>query len=176
MIPLNYSTMYIKKVSILISCLLLGACSWFDPHFSSGLEGKSLPDFRLQLSDSITGFQTSSIKSGQPFVLFLYQPYCPYCQSQTKDILDNMGEFKNIRFYLATSYSYTGIRLFSKHYHLEKYSNITLIRDSANQLLNYFKTDGVPYLAYYDNQKKLRRVTSGKNELKVIKHNINAIE
>jgi thiol-disulfide isomerase/thioredoxin len=151
---------------------LLFACSWPQPKYASGLEGQALPNFNLILKDSSTQFHTSNIPTGRSFIIFLYQPYCPYCRSQLEDILKNMADFKNTRVYMVTTSSYLELNQFFDNYHLEKYSNIILARDSAAQFISYFNASGIPYLAIYDKQKKLAKVLFGKNDITVIKNNI----
>ena len=161
-----------KVITTAVLSLYLSACAWFQPHYTSGLEGQSLPEFDLTLKDSTKEFNTSSISAGKPFAILLYQPYCPYCQAQTEDILKNIADFKTMQLYFVTSYSYLAMSRFSDHYHLEKYSNITLVRDSSDQLLRYFNAPGVPYLAIYDQQKKLKKVIIGKNDYTTVKNSM----
>ena len=159
-----------KKITILVAAILLGSCSWLQPKFRSGREGQMLPSFQLE-GDSLVSLSSKSIDAGKPFIVFLYNPNCPYCRAETEDILKHFSEFKNTRIYLITSYPYNFIRQYAEFYHLNKYPNIILARDSTSQVLKYFNAPGVPYLAFYDGEKKLKGVLIGKNDISAIKDN-----
>jgi len=157
------------KTTITIFILaLLSSCSWLQPKYSSGLEGKNLPGIALMSKDSVTVFNTKSIASGRPFVLFLYHSSCPYCNEQTVEIIKNISAFKDVSIYFISREPYTLIRQYSSYYNLDKHSNIIMARDSASQLLDYFKAPGEPYLAFYDSNGKLQQVLLGKNDFKTI--------
>jgi len=144
------------------------SCSWLHPKIKSGLEGQNLPSFQLG-KDSGSAFNTSFIPAGKPFVLFLYSPECNYCNEQISDIVTNMKDFNELDFYLITSAPPNLIKQFSDAHKLQRYSNFIFIRDTASLLLNYFNAPGVPYLAFYDNKKKLKDISIGKNDLSTIK-------
>lgn len=156
-----------KAITLVVLALSMSSCSWFRPKYTCGLEGQSLPDFSLMRSDS-TQFNTASINKGQPFVLFLFEPNCHYCQAQTVDMLKNMQAIQNVRIFMITSYSNQWITAYSKYYHLDRYPNIVLERDSSNRMIKYFKTSGVPYLAFYDKDKILKKVLPGEQQFPII--------
>ncbi|HWK08122.1 MAG TPA: hypothetical protein VNS58_31045 [Puia sp.] len=137
--------------------------------FKTGLEGEMLPSVDLILADSITHFNTSAIPIGQNIVLLCYSPYCPYCRAEVDDILSNIETLQKTTFYLITPYPITDMKNFYNHYHLERYSNIIAGRDYKNELLPYFKASGVPYIAIYDTQKRLKEVLVGKSDAHIIK-------
>ncbi|HEY4287958.1 MAG TPA: redoxin domain-containing protein [Puia sp.] len=149
-----------KRNGIIVASLFLSACSWFDPKFTSGKEGQPLPDFELH-KDSLTVLNTASIIKGKAFILYLYDPSCPFCRKETEDIVKNMNDLRGISLYMVTSLPYSAMNKYSELYHLSSYPNLTLARDSANDLLDYFKSPGVPYLAFYDEQKRLKQVLIG---------------
>lgn len=158
-----------KKSLVVVLCFVLSACSWFHPQYSSGLEGQALPDFPLMQEDSINPFSTTSIASGKPFILFLYQPSCTYCQAEMTEMLNNFTALHNVSVYLVTTHSFQSIRQFSNYYNLNRYSTIHSVRDSSGLLLDYFKAPVVPYLAFYDSHKKLLKVLPGKSSISSIK-------
>ena len=157
-----------KMINTILILIFLSSCSWLQPKYSSGLEGKSLPGINLMSKDSLTTFNTKLITSGQPFVLFLYHASCPYCNAQTVDIIKNISAFKGMSIYFISTDPYALIRQYSDYYKLDKHSNIIMARDSASQILDYFKAPGEPYLAFYDSNRKLKQVLLGKNDFKII--------
>jgi hypothetical protein len=88
------------------------------------------------------------------------------------EIVKNIRDFQAINLILVTSSSYRSVREFARYYKLSNYSNITLARDSTSQLLSYFNAPGVPYLAFYNEHKKLKKVIIGKNDFNLIKSSL----
>jgi len=76
-----------------------------------------------------------------------------------------MKAFNKLDFYLIASASPGLIKQFSAAHGLQRFSNFIFVRDTARSLLSYFNAPGVPYLAFYDNKKKLKEVSIGKNDI-----------
>lgn len=150
-----------KPISLILFIICLIGCFGQNPE-NTGLEGKSLPDFKLLLPDSTTYFNTSSISPGKPIVLFYFSPYCPYCRAQTKEIIEDIDKLKDIQFYFITSFPFTAMKNYYEKYQLGKYPNITIGLDSSHFVSDYFEMAGVPYLAIYGKDKKLNKAFMGK--------------
>ena len=127
----------------------------------TNLKGKTLPSFNLLLTDSITYFNTNSIHIGKPVVLFYFGPHCPYSRAQMEEIIKNIYVLKDIQFYVFTTWSFSEMKSFYENYKLNKYSNITVGVDYANFFAKYFKAQGVPYMAIYGKDKKLKEAFIG---------------
>jgi thiol-disulfide isomerase/thioredoxin len=128
----------------------------------TGKEGKTLPSFSLLLTDSTTAINTRNINPEQPLIFIYFSPYCPYCKAQTKEIINNMDELKNIQFYFVTNFPMTSVKKFQKEFELAKYSNIHIGVDTSHFLSNYFEIRGTPYVAIYDKSKALKKSYMGK--------------
>lgn len=150
-----------KQISILVIVALLAGCYGATPE-KTGLEGKPLPSFNLLLPDSATWVNTSKVPKGKSVTLFGFNPYCTYCRAQTKDIIDDMDELKDVQFYFITPYPYAHMKKYCKEYQLEKYPNIIIGTDTANAMGKYFEITAVPYLAIYNKEQKLNKVFMGK--------------
>jgi hypothetical protein len=135
----------------------------------TGLEGKPLPAFNLLLADSITHINTKSQPVGSASVLFFFGPHCPYSQAQMEDIVDHIDQLKDIHFYVLTVGSFSDMKAFYKHYKLEKYPNITTGIDYAYFFPGYFNPPGVPYMAIYGKDKKLKGAYLGEVSEKQIR-------
>jgi thiol-disulfide isomerase/thioredoxin len=144
-----------------VFAILVMGCFSREPE-KTGYEGKSMPTFKLLLADSLTYLSTGNIPVGKPAVLFYFGPDCPYSRAQMEEIIDNIDELKNVRFYIFTTWEFPEMKKFYNHYRLFKYSNITMGVDYLNFFKYYFKTKGVPYLAIYNNQKILQAAFVGK--------------
>lgn len=168
------NSFYMKKnifLSILSTVLAIVTLEGCSHHYiqKTGLEGKSMPAFNLFLADSTTFFNTAKIPSGQPVALFLFGPSCPYSRAEMTDILANIKDFKNIRIYAITTAQFPEMKSFYSYFQLQKYQNIIAGLDYTDFFANYFKATGVPYLAIYDGQKKLKEVFIGKRDIQDIK-------
>ena len=157
------------RVAILTCCLGLFVCCQRSNLPKTGLEGKPMPSVNLFCSDSITYLNTNKIPTGKPSVLLLFDPYCPYCRAETEDILKNMKSMQDVNFYLLTSSPFNEMKAFYKNFALNKYKNVTVGIDTGFAFIKYFKINGVPFTAIYDNEKILKQTFSGKVDAKVIK-------
>ncbi|SRR5258708_386219 len=157
-----------KYLSIIALLLYISACS-LRPKVKTGYEGKLMPSFELLMADSITRFNTASIPSGKPIVLFSFEPWCPYCRAQTEDLVSHIQSMKDINFYMLCDAPFPDFKNFYDHYELKKYPNMHAGVDDNLFFAQYFKTNQIPYLAVYDKQKKLKQVLIGKTDLNIIK-------
>lgn len=153
--------MRIPITIVLITAIV--SCNGRTP-IKSGLEGKELPSFNLLLRDSITYFNTNNIPSGKPTVLLCVGPYCPYSRSQVEEIVKEIKTLNEIQFFIFTPYSLTEMKSFCDLYKLQKYSNIVTGIDYANFFADYYKVKGVPYIAIYGKNRRLKETFIGKVE------------
>jgi len=150
-----------KLIIICISALFLIECK-NNKSEKSGLEGKPFPTFSMLLSDSLTWYNTEKLPPGKPIVLLYYNPTCPYCKSQMKEIADNMDDLKNVQFCLVSNHPFTQLKKFYSDYQLNKYPNIIAGLDTSNFVGDYFEAIGVPFMAIYGSDKKLNKTYLGK--------------
>jgi thiol-disulfide isomerase/thioredoxin len=150
-----------KKIIIAFIIMCLTGCFGAEPQ-KTGLEGKPLPTFNLLSPDSSTWIHTNQAPKGKPVALYYFNPHCPYCKAQTKEIIEDMSKLKGIQFYFITPYPFAEMKKFYKEYELEKYTNIITGIDTASAMGNYFEITGVPYLAIYGKEQKLNNTFMGK--------------
>lgn len=127
----------------------------------TGMEGRPLPAFDMQLYDSLTHLNTADIPTGQPLIVIGFSPTCTHCQAETADIIKNIDKFRNARICFTTDFPLKEMQVYYRYYKLKQYPNIIMGRDSTNSFLTYFKANTVPYTAVYDSQKRLKRVMNG---------------
>jgi peroxiredoxin len=123
--------------------------------------GLALPDFDLLLVDSTTFLSSNDIPDGQPIVLVYFSPDCEHCQAETSDILSKIDSLKNIRFYFITVDPFERLKVFNKHFQINRYSNIILAKDYNFSFVNQLKPTGTPCILIYDRRKELRAVYNG---------------
>lgn len=149
--------------------VLISGCMGRKPSVVTGKEGKPMPSFNLLLMDSITRFNTKDIPLDKPIVLFLFSPYCPYCRTQTKEIIDDIKSMESIRILLISPIAFSPIKSYYSNYELGKYPNIVVGQDEKSNIGNYFNASVVPYIAIYTKDKQLKQVLMGKVSTKMIK-------
>jgi thiol-disulfide isomerase/thioredoxin len=152
-----------KHILTIFFIALLTGC--FDSNAKkTGREGNQLPDFDILLSDSTVLHSRDILtkKPLEPIAFYYFNPICPYCRAQTKEIIDDIDKLKNIQFYFITNTPLTNLRKYLNDYKLYKYPNIIAAIDKSNFLRDYFEVTGVPYIAIYNKNKKLNKSFIGK--------------
>lgn len=152
---------------LLIAGFLAG-CYGSTPE-KTGREGQPIPEFSLLLQDSITWLSTHNFATGKPIALFYFSPYCPHCKAQTKEIIEEMDNLKDIQFYFITSFPMSTLKTYSKAYQLSKYPNVITAVDTSKILTTYFRSPGIPYLALYNKDKMLNKSFLGEISANQIK-------
>lgn len=156
-----------KTISYLLLMISLYGCYAQDP-VTTGKEGKLLPAFDMLMSDSITHLNSGNIPNNNATVFFYFGPHCPYSHAQMEEIIEDMDRFKDVHFYLLTNATYGEMKGFYDLFKLGKYQNISVGLDDTKVFLNYFEITGVPYIAVYGKDKKLRKAFEGKVYIKQI--------
>lgn len=150
-----------KLIMPLLIIALFTGCYARDPE-ETGLEGKSMPQFTLQLMDSTHFLNSASIPTGKAAAIFCFNPYCPYCKAQMDEIIEDMDVLKDLHFYLVSDWPLKDMRTFYKTHKLAQYPNITIGRDTAHFVAEYFEAQGVPFIAIYGKDKRLKEAYLGK--------------
>ena len=138
----------------------------------TGMEGRLLPPFDLLLTDSSTLFNTRNIPQGKPFVIIGFSPFCIHCQQETREIIKHIDQLKNIQIYLVTPFAFKDMKAYYNTFHLEKFPNIIMGKDSKNYFLTYFKSTGIPYTAIFDPNKRLKLIIRGETNFDQLKTNL----
>lgn len=161
-----------KKIIVSLCMAFMIGCQT-PPPLKTGLEGKPMPSFTVQLTDSITFLNTKNVPAGKPTIIFYFSPRCPFCKQEIKNIVDNMEKLKDLNFYLITPYPLKEMQAFSTHYNLGQYKNISMARDPKDSFGKYFNPQGYPFIAIYNKDKYLLQafvgVTDSKQILNVVK-------
>jgi thiol-disulfide isomerase/thioredoxin len=155
-------TLHMKCIiaSLLLICAI--GCKQKPRPFDSGLQGQTLPAFDILLPDSTTYFSTTEISRNNSFAVFYFSPYCPYCRAELHDIISNNNALKGIPFYLVTNFPFGDMKRFYTEFKLQEYPNIITGFDFNSSIANYYRPKGIPYLALYGKNKKLKVVYVGK--------------
>src|SRR5687767_7467677 len=84
--------------------------------YKTGMEGKPLPEFAIQLLDSVSYLHSKDIPDGKKLIVFYYSPTCPYCRAQMRDMTNNMEKFKNEQLYILTDANLSSIKDFAQYF------------------------------------------------------------
>lgn len=127
-----------------------------------------LPAFNVRLIDSTTIFNTFNIPSGQPSLIFFFDPGCKHCQDMTAELTKAMDSLKNIQFYFVTpNPDFAQMRKFYNDYHLADYANIKAVgRDYEFFFIDYYGVNSFPDFALYDADKQIVHLFEGRVTVK----------
>jgi thioredoxin-related protein len=128
---------------------------------NTSMEGTPMPTFNLLKTDSKTIVSTNYGSNNKAIVFILISPSCPHCNAVIKDVTKHISTLSKIQFFIISPFPMEEIKALDKQYQLNKYKNVTIARDSEFFFQNYFKVKGVPFIAVYNNMKKLKKVLVG---------------
>lgn len=127
----------------------------------TGHEGEILRPFNLILPDSIGRVNVKSSEKKEPVVIFYFEPNCPFCQAEVKEITKEMSHLADIRFFLITHHTASEIREFCKNFKLDKFKNITVGMDEGLMFMKHFSVQAVPFITVYNKDSKISAVFIG---------------
>lgn len=163
-----------KKALVIFCSVIIASCYSKKPEVKkTGLEGQLMPNIDLVAVDSFSHFNTGSIATGKPTILFAFEPWCPYCRAQTTSMINQIQKFKDVNIYMLCTSNYSLFKKFTKRYQLQKYPNIQAGIDYKRTFAEYFHQTGIPFLAIYGPDKKLKQVLDGKSYINTIQEAIN---
>jgi thiol-disulfide isomerase/thioredoxin len=124
--------------------------------YKTGMEGKPLPPFAIQLLDSTSFVHSEDLSEGKNLVLFYFSPTCPYCRAQMRDMINNIERFKDKELCILTNADLKSIKGFSEYFKLNRLNNVIVGRDTGSVVLITYRQMRVPFTAFYDKNKKLK--------------------
>lgn len=126
------------------------------------LTQRTVPPAILLLADSSTRWQLkTNLKKNQQLMIMLFNPDCDHCQHETEQLIKNIDRFKDIQIVMSTTKPFSEMKHFVNRYELRKYPNITVGKDIAFVMIPYYNVKNLPYLAFYDKNKKLISIFEG---------------
>jgi hypothetical protein len=153
---------------IFVFCII--GCFGKKPSFKTGQEGKPLPAVDLLLTDSTSHLNTKNIPVGKSFVVIYFSPQCPFCRALTNDIIDDMDNLSQIHFYFLSTFPINDIKKYCTQHELQNHPNITVAQDYGMYFNKYFNAPGIPVIAIYGKNKKLKEVLMGEVSTNLIKN------
>lgn len=149
------------KLTIILTLFLsLASCHDKIPD-NNDLNKRNLPSFNILRVDSPNTFNTNQIPEGKQTVFFYFDPDCEYCKHQTEVIISIINDLKQTSFYFISDWPENNLKDYYTRYKLNRYPNILVGRDLNSSFGNHFKPSGVPCLAIFDKNKKLKNLIIG---------------
>lgn len=158
-----------KHITIIGLFCCLCSCYGKKSSFATEHEGKPIPTLDLIALDSTTHINTKTWGNGKAVILMDFSPFCSYSRAMTQNLVDDNTKVSDIQIILLSSFPIYELKNFSKEYQLGKYANVTLAWDKDGSFGKYFNTPGVPCIAIYGKDKKLREVLLGQVKASLIK-------
>lgn len=159
-------------LKLLSIAILLTAISCKNkPYGDTTLVGMPMPSFNILTLDS-SKISTGDIPDGTPIVFMYFSPACQYCRAMTKELTEEIDKFKKVNIYMLSNASLESLKEYREIFKLQKYSNVSMVQDPDGFAINYYKIIGVPYIAIYDKEKKLKSGKNGKISIDNLKESL----
>ncbi|MCH5597378.1 peroxiredoxin family protein [Niabella ginsengisoli] len=119
------------------------------------LQQNTPPPAVLLLADSTTKWNLKAkLEKEKPLLIMFFSPECDHCQHETEALIKNINKFKGIQIVMATTRPLWEMKAFAQKYGLNKHG-ITVGKDIAYVIPSYYEMKNLPYLAFYNKDKKL---------------------
>lgn len=139
------------------------ACQEEKPQIvKTGMEGKPLPAFNIQLLDSTSYIHSENLPEGKNLILFYFKPSCPYCRAQMRDMLNNIERFKDKELCILTNEDLKSANDFARYFKLNRFNNVIVGRDTGSVVLKTYRILSVPLTAWFDKNRQLKTLYSGR--------------
>jgi len=151
-------------VAFLLTSIALASCeeAKMPAPFSTGMEGKALPAFSIQLLDSVSWWHSNDIPQNKYLIIFYFSPTCLYCRAQMRDMVNNIETFKDAQLCVLTDARLHSVRQFAKYFELDNYKDVIVGRDTGKVIRQKYRPLGVPFTAYFDKNKNLKVAYAGR--------------
>lgn len=124
----------------------------------------TIPPFTLLKVDS-TELTRNDIHKNRQTMIMYFSPECSHCQHQTEDMLAEMDKLKNTEIIMATYEKFEDMTAFYEKYHIAKYPNIKMGRDTKFFFVPFYRMKNLPYMALYDKKGNLITTFEGNHKI-----------
>src|SRR5664279_1626217 len=98
------------------------------------LKNPGIPPFRLLQVDSVHYISKDDIRKNHKVLIIFFSPECEHCKHQMRDILADIGKFKDIEIVMATFQPFDEMKSFYTYFRIADHSNILMGRDDKYML------------------------------------------
>ena len=124
------------------------------------LKDKNLPSFIFLNLDS-TEFNTFYIPEGKKTLMIYFIPDCEHCQMLTEELIANLDSLKPCGIYMISPLEMNVTKDFDKKYGVSQHQQMHIYRDAQHIFTSYYGVHFFPYIAIYNEKKKLMRTFEG---------------
>ena len=125
------------------------------------LKYPTIPAFTLYKAPDSTAFTREDLNKKKNTIFIVFSPECSHCQHETEMLLENIKRFKNTQFVMLTYLPFDEMMDFYNHYHITRYPQITMARDSKFFFPIYFRVRNLPSIFIYNKSGQLKKSFEG---------------
>ena len=133
---------------------------------------KTIPKFSYKTIEG-KRFSNQDLKNNTTTVFIYFNSECEHCQSEAKQISDNIKKFVNVQLVFISFEEPKKIMGFAIKYKLIEYDNITFLCDKQVSFATTFDVNSLPTVIIYDKNKKLLEKIKGEVKIENIFKKIN---
>ena len=115
----------------------------------------TVPTFQILLSDSSTMNTKSQLSKKSPVLFMIFNPDCTHCQHETEIIFEHRDDLKKVQIIMVTLRPLPMVKDFVLKYKLNELPNVVVGRDITSFTPSFFKFQGLPFLAVYNEKGNL---------------------
>ncbi|MFT7036222.1 MAG: thioredoxin-related protein [Parvicella sp.] len=119
-------------------------------------------------------FDLCLLKNDAPLILVYFNSECDYCQSEARDLKENIQGLKNTELLMVSAETSESIKQFKVDFQLDV-DNIHFARVDAGDIFDTFGSVSVPALFVYDKEGKLVKMFKGKTKISVVLEVLNRL-
>ena len=121
----------------------------------------SVPSFTVYKAPDSTAFTRDNLKKKKPVMFFIFSPECSHCKHETEMMIQHMEKLRNVEILMITYLPYNEMMDFYKNYKLDRFSNITVARDTKFFFPTYFNVRNFPSFYIYDKKGNFKKFLEG---------------
>ncbi len=133
---------------------------------------KTIPKFLFYTLDNEVF--TNENLSNNGYKLFVYfNSECDYCQSEAKQIKDNLSNFVNTQIIFVSFEPINDIKIFAEKYQLLENENVIFLNDKNSEFSELFDANKIPFILLYSKENQLIKKYKGAVKIENILKQIN---
>jgi len=123
-------------------------------NMESKLARQTLPAFEFYTLDSLA-VSSSIAGHGKPVCLVYFDPECPHCESETREITSHLQEFGDAQILMVSANTPEKIAAFAQEFSLARYPTVQVLWDKEHLFYKWFGNAIVPSVYIYNKEQQL---------------------
>ena len=165
-----------KILAFFLVVILGGSISYMVYHI---IRVKKKTDIANQNKQQLPGFTffdlngtkkgSEIVKQGLPVVIIYFNNDCEHCQQEAKQLNANMPMLNGAQIIMISFNTADEIRQYAKNYQLDRYKQVTFLRDKDYKFTHWFGNCSIPSVFVYNAQHRLVKEFYGEVKVEAIK-------